>query len=215
MAKYIMQEMADLNNEGKTLLYPRMMMTRCCETDELVEWAAKGTTFNTGEVKGAITLLAEGLARMMAQGRSVRIEGIGLFTPSLSLKKGKEREEADGSGTHRNANSIEVGSVNFRPDKELMLELNGQCELERQPGRFRCKVSKYTPEQRLALAQTYLNTHSILRIEEYASMTGLNRCTAGKELRKWGATAGSGIMPEGRGAHRIYVRREETGQSIV
>lgn len=209
MAKYIMQEMADLNHEGETLLYPRMMMTRRCETDELVEWATKGTTFNAGEVKGAILLLAEGLAHMMAQGRSVRIEGIGLFTPSLSLKKGKEREEADGNGTRRNANSIEVGNVNFRPDKELMLELNSRCELERQPGRFSRQVSRYTPQQRLALAQEYLRTHSILRIGEYASMTGLNRCTAGKELRQWEATAGSGIALEGRGAHRVYVRREE------
>ena len=32
MARYTMQEMNDLHHEGKTLLYPRMIIEHCCET---------------------------------------------------------------------------------------------------------------------------------------------------------------------------------------
>lgn len=209
MAKYIMQEMNDLHREGKTLLYPRIIIRNCCGTDELVERAAEGTTLNDGEINASIIQLAKCLAQEMAKGRSVRIEGIGLFTPSLALRKGKQREEASGEGTRRNASSIEVGNVHFRPDKELIQETNSWCRLERQSGRFRRYVSKYTPEERLALAKAHLEKYPMLRIGEYAELTGLNRCAAGKELRRWYETPGSGIDISGRGAHRVYVKREE------
>lgn len=114
VAKYIMQEMKDLNNEGDTLLYPRMVIRDSCGTDELAEYISAHTSFSPAEVKGVIELLGHGMARTMAQGRSVRIDGIGLFTPSLAIKEGKEREEPDGSGTKRNAASIRVGDVRFR-----------------------------------------------------------------------------------------------------
>lgn len=204
-----MQEMNDLHREGEILLYPRIIIRDCCETDELVERAAEGTTLNSGEINASVIQLAKCLAQEMAKGRSVRIKGIGLFTPSLSLRKGKQREEASGEGIRRNASSIEVGNVHFRPDKELVLETKSWCRLERQSGKFRRYVSKYTAEERLALAKAYLEKYPMLRIGEYAELTGLNRCTAGKELRRWYETPGSGIGISGRGAHRVYVKWEE------
>ena len=89
VAKYIMQEVKDLNNEGDTLLYPRMVIRDSCGTDELAEYISAHTSFSPAEVKGVIELLGHGIARTMAQGRSVRIDGIGLFTPSLAIKEGK------------------------------------------------------------------------------------------------------------------------------
>ncbi len=47
----------------------------------------------------------------MAEGRSVKIDGI--FTPSLTLGRDKEREDAKKGGKHRNAQSIFYGGVNF------------------------------------------------------------------------------------------------------
>lgn len=208
-AKYVMQEMDDFHHAGETLLYPRMIINGSCGTDELARFVADNTTFNPVEVKGVLELLARGVARMMADGYSVKLDGIGLFTPSLSLKKGKEREEADGSGTRRNASSIEVGGVNFRPSGQLLLEVNRCCRLERAPGRFTRHVSKYTPEERLALAQRFLEQHPILTVGDYACLTGLSRTVAGEELRRWYKTPGTGIGISGRGSHRVYVRAGE------
>ena len=92
-AEYTMQEMNDLHAEGKTLRYPRMIISSRCDTDELVRLAAEGTTFGIAEIRGILDRLAQIAARQMARGRSVQLAGIGTFTPSLTLKEGKEREE--------------------------------------------------------------------------------------------------------------------------
>ena len=113
-----MQEMKDLNNEGqtllyprKTLLYPRIVLKGQIGTEEMLESMTHGTTFNAAEAGGVLKLAATYLAKMMANGYSVRIEGIGIFAPTIGLKKGKEREQADGSGTRRNASSLRFRSM--------------------------------------------------------------------------------------------------------
>ncbi len=204
-AKYFMQEMNDLNNEGKTLLYPRMeLQERCCLT-ELAERVAAGSTYGVGEVKGIILQMTSWMSWMMAQGRPVKIDGIGTFTPALELKEGKERERADGSGTKRNAMSIKVGNINFRADKELIRETDRLCRLERSKKKSARHVSRYTPEERLAQAKKYLALHQTMNIGAYCAITGLGRGAAGKELKRWSETPDSGIGTSGWGTHKVYV----------
>lgn len=105
--------------------------------------------------------------------------------------------------------SIKVGSINFRVDKEWVKEVDSNCHLTRKTGGYKRHVSKYTPEERLALAQRYLETHSELTVLGYAYLTGLSRTTAGRELRRWHETEGSGIGIKGFGSHRVYVRERK------
>lgn len=207
MAKYFMQEMPDMRKEGETLLYPRMEITGTCETDELVEASIKGSTFNRGEVRGALDLIAGTMARFMAEGRSVRIEGIGLFTPTLTLKKGKEREDAQGNSPRRNAASIEIGGINFRADRTLISETNSHCDLERGSSVKKCRRPKTTAEERLAIAKKYLEENPFLTVTEYSKLVELNRTTAAKELKAWATDKESGITMKGLGTHKVYVRR--------
>ena len=58
MAKYVMQEMRNLHKEGETLLYPRMVIDGCCETEELVEMITKGSTLRKGEVMASLQLIS-------------------------------------------------------------------------------------------------------------------------------------------------------------
>ena len=175
--------------------------------DELIERSIKGSTFNRGEVTGALNLIVEEMARIMAGGRSVRIEGMGLFTPSLSLKKGKEREELDGKSPRRNATSIEIGGINFRPDRELIKNTNLECVLERGGAVQKCRKSKYSEEDRLKLLDNYLENHPFITVGEYASITGLSRTTAARELRTWADTPDTGVAVKGSGSHKVYVRK--------
>lgn len=207
MAKYFMQEMPDMRKEGETLLYPRMEITGTCETEELVETCIKGSTFNRGEVRGALDLIAGTMARFMAEGRSVRIEGIGLFTPTLTLKKGKEREDAEGNSPRRNAASIEIGRINFRADKSLISETNSHCNLERGSSVKKCRKPKTTAEERLVMAKKYLEENPFLTVTEYSKLVELNRTTAAKELKAWATDTESGITMKGSGTHKVYVRR--------
>lgn len=214
-AKYIMQEMVDLHNEGQTLTYPRLQAGKPCGTDELARFAAKHTTFSPAEVKGIIGILADGMAWMMAQGRTVRLDGIGTFSPSLGLREGKEREQSGDGGTRRNASSLCVRGINYRADRQLVIGTDRECQLERQPDATmgRRHHSPYTPDERLALARQFLEGHATMSVGQYAHLTGLSRTQAGRELRRWHADVGTtGIDITGLGSHRLYVlRRAEAG----
>lgn len=206
-ARYTMQEMSDLNHEGETLLYPRMVITDCCPTAELAERIAANSTFSPGEATGLIRQLADEMAAVMASGRSVRLDGIGTFTPTLALEHGKKRETPDGSGSRRNATSIRVGGVGFRVNRRLVSETDRLCHLERAACNFVRQRSPYTPEERLTRALTYLAGHPWLTVADYAQLCRLSRTTAGRELRRWLADPSSGLTAKGSGSHRVYVRR--------
>ena len=207
-AEYTMQEMKDLHEEGKTLLYPRMVIRRQVSTDEIVEEMTENTTFAPSEAKGIVQEFVRGIARAMASGCSVKIDGLGLFTPSLGLAKGKAREQADGSGTRRNASSIEITGANFRADKEFIWEMRSRCTLKRSARQSRLKTSKYTEEERLERAKEFLRKRHTMSIGMYAMLVGLSESTAGKELRRWADEPERGITTVGLGTHKRYVLKE-------
>lgn len=203
-----MQEMKDLHEEGKTLLYPRMVIRRQVSTDEIVATMTENTTFAPSEAKGIVQEFVRGIARAMAQGCSVKIDGLGLFTPSLGLTKGKAREQADGSGTRRNASSVEINGANFRADKEFIGEMREHCTLKRSKRQSRLKVSKYTEEERFELAKEYLRKRHSMSISTYAALAGLSQSTAGKELRRWVDEPERGMTTVGLGTHKRYALKE-------
>ncbi|ADV42215.1 HU family DNA-binding protein [Bacteroides helcogenes] len=208
--RYIMKEMPDLQDTGKTVTYPQMVLTGQTNTRQLAEYIAKGTGFAKGITEGVICELSEAIAHEMGMGRSVKIDGLGIFTPSLALRAGKEREETDRNATKRNAQSLRVGSVNFRADKELVQETNRWCDLERAPWKPARSSRKYTPEQRLALARAYLEENPYLSVQTYRHLTGLLQTSAATELRRWASQPDSGIGISGRGSHRVYIKRKES-----
>ena len=204
MAQYAMQEVAYLHDPEQTIAYPRMLISGISEGRHLAELVARNCTFNPAEVAGVIRRLADVMAQEMAAGRSVRLEGIGLFTPGLAME-GSPRPQSPEDAARRNARSIRVAAVRYRADKELVRATDLLCRLERAGRKCARHVSPYTPEQRLALAQGYLREHPTLTLAAYAALTGISRTSASRELRRWHATPGSGIGIQGRGTHRTYV----------
>ena len=209
MPHYIMKEMPDLQGTSEQTTYPQMVMTGQTSTRELANYIALKCAFSKGVTEGVISELGEALAHEMGMGHSVKIEGLGVFTPSLALRPDKEREEPEKDTGKRNARSIHVGGVNFRADKELLFETNRWCKLERSPWKPVRSSKKYTPEQRLDIARQYLKEYSSLTVGIYQQLTGLMRSTATVELRRWAHTPGSGIGISGLGSHKVYVERLE------
>ena len=192
--RYQMKEMPDLQGTGEPITYPKMVMTGQTGTRELAEYIAMTSGFSKGVTEGVICELGEALAHEMGMGRSVKIEGLGVFTPALSIYPDKEREQPQESSTN----------------KALIRETNHWCELERASWKPAHSSKKYTPEQRLALAHQYLDKHAFLTVSIYRQLTGLVRSTATVELRKWAHTPGSGIDTSGIGSHKVYVKRKES-----
>ena len=217
MADYEMQESNLPNEEGKRILYPSIRLTGQDTLDDVAKYISLTSTFSPGDIKGAVQALVEAIAHSMGEGRSVKIDGLGIFTPTLGLREGFERESGEPDEQRRNAMSICISGVRFKPDKTLLRETAGQCTLERTSWKFRKSSQRYTPQERLKLAQDYLAEHSFMTVADYERLTGLLHTAAAFELRMWRETDGSGISCHGRGSHRVYVARqdsptEETGK---
>lgn len=210
MAEYEMQESNLPNEEGKRILFPRMKLWNQVNLEYIASNINYASTFTPEDIIGLVHSLTQEIAYQMAQGNSVKVDGLGIFTPALGLRKGKERESGEKKGQRRNAMSICVQNINFRADKQFIEETGRRCILNRSEIKPNRSSSKYTPEQRLQLAQKYLEEHPYMRVNDYCQLTGLLRNTAAKELKHWREMPETGITTNGRGSHKLYVKRKET-----
>lgn len=210
MAEYEMQELSLPNGEGKRVLYPRMVIRQQASLEQIAERIQHASTYSKGEIIGLVQELARQIAAEMAEGKSVKIDGLGVFTPALGLRKDKERETGEEGEPRRNASSICMRTINFRADKQFIQEAAVRCTLERSKRKFRRSAKDLTPEQRLKLAQDFLQKNPCMNVSEYTRLTGLLRDAAAKELRKWAAQPDTGITTSGRSTHKVYIRRKES-----
>lgn len=204
MAKYRMDEMNDLNGTGKKKLVPRMDIEGRIELKELCESINMANSLTVGDMMGAVSALTGEIARHIADGRSVKVDGLGTFTAQLGIRDDK-KQEADQADHQLNAQSIVISGINFRPDVHFVKQVSNSFRPERSKRRMGRSSSQYTEEERLALAQQYVKSHPFLTVLAYAELTGLVRSTACIELRNFADNPANGIGITGRGSHRVYV----------
>ena len=210
MARYIKQEMPDLNGDGETMCYYRLEKRRQLSTKEFLAIASHHGMLNSGILEHALTTIADHLAEQLAEGYTVKLDGIGTFHATLGVREDKEIDSIEGEEPKRNAKSIEVKNVRYISDKDLVKDVNRMCHLSR-AGVSRVNRSPYTKEQRLKLLQDYLAeaSHPFIRVADYAELTSLPRSTATKELQTFSQDHSTGIDTDGRKTAKVYVRRIE------
>ena len=159
---------------------------------------------NRALVENVITNAMDVLARLLGKGYSVSLDGLGTFKATLGLKPDKEMDTFDEDDTKRNARSLQLTNVNFKADKVLIREANKHCKLERE-GESRLRRSPFSKEQRLKMAQDYLEKHGAMKVIDYVKMTGLSRTKATLELKEFRRDASTGIDTIGRRSTLVYV----------
>ena len=210
VAKYIKQEMPDLNRDGSKKCYYRMQSYGNVTTDELIHTICYhgGVGLSESVFRHALQELSEELARKIADGYSVTLDGVGVFRATIGVREEKDMDTLDGDELKRNALSLELKGVSYRADSRLVKNARSHCRLER-AGTRRVNRSPYTQEERLQLAKDYLSdgSHSYIRVADYVRLTGLARTAATLELRAFASDPLSGIAVSGRGTHIIYILR--------
>ena len=207
MAKYIKQEMPDIAGKGEHQVYYRMQTERNIGAAEFVEEVAGlGTGLSEGAVTHVLEQMVQTMARLLADGHTVTIGGLGTFRTAIGVMEDKEQDTFDADESKRNAQSIEVKGVNFRADKALVKDIRVQCRLERGK-ESRLHRSPYTREERLARALAFMEEHTVLRVPDYVRLTGLSRTTASLELRELCQDPTSGIRSMGQRASKVYIKR--------
>ena len=206
MAKYIKQEMIDLSGKGEEKVYYRLQTERNIDFNELtLQIEEHHNLMNRGLVKSVMAYVVDEMAELIGKGYSVTIDGLGTFRASIGLEEDKDMDTFDGDDTKRNARSLRLTGINYRTDKELIKKANRHCKLER-AGESRLHHTPYSKEERLKLAQQYLEEHGAMRVVEYMELTGLSRTKATLELKEFRQDTSSGITFVGQGSAKVYVK---------
>ena len=206
MAKYIKQEMIDLSGKGEEKVYYRLQTERNIDFNELtLQIEEHHNLMNRGLVKSVMAYVVDEMAELLGKGYSVTIDGLGTFRASIGLEEDKDMDTFDGDDTKRNARSLRLTGINYRTDKELIKKANRHCKLER-AGESRLHHTPYSKEERLKLAQQYLEEHGAMRVVEYMELTGLSRTKATLELKEFRQDTSSGITFVGQGSAKVYVK---------
>ena len=214
MAEYYYQEMNDVHGDGVRRGYYKMRTYRQASTEDLLDFMERnGARVSRGTALLVLEELQSALVHYLALGHSVHIDQLGSMRVSLGVAKDKEVESAEEDAEHRNARSVEVRSVIFRPDKGLCQRINQAARLERGRTR-RPKPSPYSLEERVERARQFIEGRGMMRVGEYAALTGLSRSAASREIQTLLHDPSGAFTTYGRGTQRVIVlRRDEVERS--
>ena len=206
MAKYIKQEMVDLSGKGEEKVYYRIQTQRNIDLKEFAEYiGSHNSLMNKALVENVLAHVTDALAKLLGNGYSVTIDGLGTFKATVGLEKDEEMDSFDKKETKRNAQSLRLTGINYRADKVLVKEANRHCRLER-GGESRLHQSPYSKEERLKMALEYISQNGAMRVIDYMGLTSLSRTKATLELKEFREDASSGITTLGRGSAKVYVK---------
>lgn len=184
-------------HDSKPQMFPRITDSEIVNEQQLAELVASHGTLSRGNVKTALNDLAEVIAGLLKEGKTISIPSLGSFKLSI----GTDSEIPPDSD--RRMQNIIVRGVNFQPDQEL-LDAIGKPTFLWKPTTGVAIAP--TLEQIIPQLLTYFNAHDSITRDEFERIFGLKRTTAYmrlKELVKMGV-----IQAIGNGRERKYVRKQ-------
>ena len=212
MAKYKLQELNDLRDEGKRRVYPKMVTNRTLSRKEFVKMMQnyhRGISESTTEA--VLTDVVDMLADMLSMGYNVNLEGFGTFSLSLGFEDDKptEMQTDDDMMKYR---KVGVKNVNFNSSPEFVkaVKMETDCDLEREMSGVKViRKQLYSKEERIARALEVIEKNGVLTLGDYASINNLSRTAASMELKELTNDKTSPIDSLGRGSHKVWVKRKE------
>jgi hypothetical protein len=206
-AKYIKREVADLNGTGRTQACYKMEL-QSMNFQQFVDLCHREGRMDESQILGVLSLVSEKLALCMAEGFSVKLDGIGTFNAKLGVRSDMLPDAFEEGESSRNAKSIMVNGVSYRADKDLIRNTDRKCTLVR-GGESRLKKSPFTLEERIQKARDFMKAHMFMKVPDYVQLTGLSRSTAAEELRKLASDPSTGITSRGQRSQKLYILRPE------
>ena len=212
MAKYKLQELNDMRDEGKRRVYPKMVTNRTLSRKEFVKMMQnyhRGISESTTEA--VLTDVVDMLADMLSMGYNVNLEGFGTFSLSLGFEDDKptEMQTDDDLMKYR---KVGVKNVNFNSSPEFVkaVKMETDCDLEREMSGVKViRKQLYSKEERIARALDVIEKNGVLTLGDYASINNLSRTAASMELKELTNDKTSPIDSLGRGSHKVWVKRKE------
>ena len=88
MANYVKQELPNLNGKGEDRSYYRILKRGNVNNEQLIDRICNvgGSSLSRGAIIHVLTTVAEEMARQLADGYSVTLDGIGTFSATIGVK---------------------------------------------------------------------------------------------------------------------------------
>lgn len=188
------------NDESGSHLYPKLRPYKTVSFDELTEKIASHSGLTKGNILAVMEEIENWTKQLLSEGYRVQIGNIG--TVSASLKA--DAEVYDKEDIH--AQSIRFDKVKVTVSKQFSKQCSGKVLRAPSGKKFQQSSCTYTEEERLALLQSYLESHDYITRAEYGALTGLLKYKAWQDLDKW--VKAHLIDIKGRAPHRVYVKRK-------
>lgn len=214
MAKYILQELPEEMTDGKKVVFPKMKTYSLHDYETVVRHIHDcDSTFSEGVIRGVLNAFVSAMKIWMPMGHNIKVDGLGVFSLSLGFDTSMPSEEAlsqlpDGAGPKTKYRHVCIKSINFKPDPELLQELNNRASFDRSCAEVKVpRKNRYSHEERLAKAQAIIGMNGFMTLTDYVLATGLSRSAASADLRRIVADPDSGITTRGSHSHKVWVAR--------
>lgn len=160
-------------DKKKQALHPRVVPYGTIHTNDLIEEAEGRSGISGADIKGALQVIADVMARRLDDGYNIELDGIGFFSVSLASRPVMNKKEL-------RSESIHFRNVNFRCGKYLKSKLKSM-HLERMP-----EGKGVLPpfDERVRRLTEYLNVHHYITCSDYRELTGCSKYRALEDLKK-------------------------------
>lgn len=208
MAKYKLQELPDMQGEGKRKVYPKMVINRTLNLEDLTEkMKSHHRAFSPSTIEAVVMDLEDMMVEVLSMGYNVKLDGIGTFSLSLGFEDEKPTEMQE-EGDKMLYRKVGVKNVNFKVDPEMLLQLRKETDLEREMSGVKViKKNLFSKEERIARALQVIESDGYITLTDYAHINNLCRTAASAELKEITSDANSPIDWRGNGSHKVWIKK--------
>ena len=192
--KYLLQEMPDMRHTGARRVYPKAVNSGLLSTQELIKMIQTHNHALAPSVAQAVlTDVAHAVACLLAQGHSVRLDGIGTLSVALTFTDDASAEmPADDAPS-------------------LLARLQALAKPVRADGDIRTlKPGEGSRDERMERGRQIAVSRGFVTLSAYAQTNHLSRSVAWAELQATATDPSLPLRPVGRGSHRVWVARQES-----
>ncbi|MDF9829900.1 HU family DNA-binding protein [Parabacteroides sp. PF5-6] len=178
-------------------LHARVVTRGTTNTEDLAYLIHDRCSLTPGDVKAALSELADVLAHELKYGKRVHLEGLGYFQLTLDMPPVRDPKDI-------RAGSIQVKSIAFRPEigfKERFTAIDLKRVREKNHS------TPYSAEQIDQKLETYFQTHPHITGQQFQFLFHMTRTTAYRRIKQ--LVAEGKLQKIGHRRSPLYVKKED------
>ena len=160
-------------DKTKVRYHARSVVTGKVDTQDLVRIIAQRSAFKEGVVTGVLVSLEDVLSELLADGKSVQLDGVGAFRISAKSPSVRERHDI-------RSESIEFKGVVYKADKKLLRKLSATKFLRTKDSHCSEDISEIEID---GVLTEYFKEHDYITTKELEQLCGLSNATALRRLK--------------------------------